>query len=263
MSQSHSGPATQLPLSGWYVISTRPLNQHESARRAAARFGAQLFALSTLALKPLAAGATLRAALQCSRVIVSSPAAVRMAQAQVPLSTRRGQTWFALGAGSAAALRQSGVTRVQVPLQGSDSEALLALPDLRELRGERVGLITAPGGRGLIETALRARGAQVCKAEVYRREPLPVSEARLQALQALGANTALLMTSAEAFAPLWEALSPAARKRLQARPCVVASERLQAKARDLGFRRVLRASDARPAQLLAALASHVRGGRFR
>ena len=263
MSQTHPSRAPRLPLSGWYVISTRPLHQHGGVRAAAARSGARVFALSTLKLQPLAAGPALRAALNCSRVIVSSPAAVRMAQAQQALSARRDQHWFALGAGSAAALHRAGIATVHTPENGSDSEALLSLPDLKSLRGERVGLITAPGGRGLIERRLLARGAQVCKAEVYRREALPVAPSRLRALLDLPPETALLMTSAEAFAPLWDALPPAARKRLLARPCVVASERLHEQARSLGFRRVLRAPDAGPASLLAALAEHVKRARFR
>jgi uroporphyrinogen-III synthase len=239
------------------------LHQHGGVRAAAAKFGARVFALSTLKLQPLAAGPALRAALSCSRVIVSSPAAVRMAHAQLALGARRGQSWYALGAGSAGALHRFGIETVRTPEHGSDSEALLALPDLSSPRGERIGLITAPGGRGLIERSLAARGAQVLKAEVYQREALPVSAARLQKLLDLGSDTALLMTSAEAFAPLWQALPPAARKRLQSRPCVVASERLEAQARALGFRRLLRASDASPSSLLAALAHRVKDGRFR
>lgn len=186
-----------------------------------------------------------------------------MAHAQMPLPSRRDQIWFALGAGSSAALHRAGIETVCTPEHGSDSEALLALPQLQSLRGERVGLITAPGGRGLIERSLIARGAQVLKAEVYRRQPLAVTPARLQQLLELGPDTALLMTSAEAFAPLWHALPPAGRKRLLARPCVVASARLLAQAQDLGFRRLLRARDASPGSLLAALSERVQGGRFR
>ncbi len=263
MSPTRPSRAPRLPLSEWYVISTRPLHQHGGARAAAARLGAKVFALSTLKLQPLAAGPALRAALACSRVIVSSPAAVRMARPQQALAARRGQQWFALGSGSAAALRRAGIAAVQTPEHGSDSEALLALPALQSLRGEQVGLITAPGGRGLIERQLLARGAQVRKAEVYRREALEIAPARLQALAELGPESALLMTSAEAFAPLWQALTPAARKRLQARPCVVASERLQAQARALGFRKLVRAGDASPASLLSALAGYVKSARFR
>lgn len=252
-----------LPLQGWYVISLRPLNQHGGVRRSAARTGAKTFALSTLRLAALDAGDSLREALRCPRVIVTSPAAVRFAHAQQPLARRRGQCWFALGAGSAAALRRRGVTGVLRPEAGSDSEALLAHPRLQALRGESVGLVTAPGGRGLLAPALRARGAALVTAQVYRRETLAPKPARLRALAALPAQSALLLTSNEAFGTLWSALGERARQALRERPCIVASARLQAQAAALGFSRVVRAADARPSSLLGALAGHVGDGRFR
>lgn len=254
---------TGLELAGWYVISLRPLNQHAGVRRAASRLGARTFALSTLRLQALDAKTALRVALACPMVVVTSPAAVRAADAQVSIRQRRGQRWFAVGAGSAGALARRGVMDVRIPAVGSDSEALLAHPELQQVRGQALGLITAPGGRGLVAARLKARGAQLKVAEVYRRELLPVAPARLRTLATLTDATAMLLTSSEAFDPLWLALSPAARKQLIRRPCVVASDRLAAKAKTLGFRHVLRAVDARPASLLAALASHVRLGRFR
>jgi uroporphyrinogen-III synthase len=253
----------KIPLAGWYVISTRPLHQHGGVRRAAARLGARVFAVSTLSLRPLVAGAALREALRCELVIATSPAAVRLAHAQQPLATRRGQRWFALGAGSASAMKRCGVSEVTTPAHGSDSEALLALPALRGVRGRSIGLLTAPGGRGLLHKRLRARGARLVVAPVYQRDERPVPASRLRALATLGARTALLLTSAEAFEPLWRELPEPARARLRGRPCVVASERLAAYARALGFDLVLRADDAQPASLLAALSRHVSTGGFR
>lgn len=250
-------------MAGWYVISTRPLNQHGGVRRAASRFGARVFAVSTLRLQPLDAGATLRDALRCDLVIATSPAAVRSAHAQQSLAERRAQRWFALGAGSASALHRRGVATVTTPALGSDSEALLALPELKQVRGRSIGLLTAPGGRGLLHDRLRARGARLVIAQVYRRESRPVPPARRQALAGLPARSALLLTSGEAFDPLWRDLPEPVRERLRQRPCVVASDRLASHARELGFAQVLRAADARPASLLATLAHHVSTGGFR
>lgn len=253
----------KFPLGGWYVISTRPLNQHAGVRRSAAKLGATTFALSTVKLQPIEAKAQLRQALRCPRIVVTSPAAARLANAQLALAPSAARRWFALGSGSAAVLHRCGVPRVFVPETGSDSEALLAHPELRQVRGERIGLITAPGGRGLLASQLQARGATVVIAEVYRRQAQRISAARLRTLDALPASTAVLVTSSEAFSVLWQALDDAARKRLLQRPCVVSSERLSAQAQALGFRVVLRATDARPASLLAALALHVAGTGFR
>jgi uroporphyrinogen-III synthase len=258
-----SRASRKYPLGGWYVISTRPLDQHAGVRRSAAKLGAATFALSTLKLQPLEAATELRQALRCPRVLVTSPAAARFANAQIALTQRAGQRWFALGPGTAAMLRRYGIARVLLPEHGSDSEALLAHAELRQVAGERIGLITAPGGRGLLAAQLQARGATVIAAEVYRRQPRPIPAARLQALDALPARTALLVTSGEAFSLLWEALDDAARARLLKRPCVASSERLAAQARALGFSLVLRSAGANPTSLLAALALHVGSTGFR
>lgn len=255
--------ARRHPLRGWYVISLRPLHHHGGLRRAAAALGAKLFAVSTLALEPLDAGPALASALQCAQVVVTSPSAVALARPGRALPQRRGQRWFALGAGSAAALRRRGITGVRVPAHGSDSEALLALPELRDVRGREIGLVTAPGGRGLVARGLRARGARLHVAETYRRVPRQVAPARLAALAALPPTQGLVLTSLDAFEPFWRALDASARARLRAVPCVVASDRLAAHAATLGFTRIVRAAGMRPAQLLGALASHVAERRIR
>jgi uroporphyrinogen-III synthase len=117
--------------------------------------------------------------------------------------------------------------------------------------------------RGVLARVLAARGATVHVAHVYRREAMAPAPARLRALDALPASSALLLTSREAFAPLWDALAPAQQARLRQRPCVVASDRMAAFAAAAGFRDVVRAGAARPGALLDALARHAAPGRFR
>src|SRR5687768_10120406 len=92
----------------WYVISLRPRGEHAALRRAASRHGARLIALSPWRLQSRGdddTRAALRRALDAPRVLFTSPSAVRAAQALQRLRPRRGQHWFAVGAGSAAALR--------------------------------------------------------------------------------------------------------------------------------------------------------------
>jgi uroporphyrinogen-III synthase len=238
------------------VISLRPLGQHGALRQGAARLGARTFALSTLRLAPLDAGAALVEALRCPRVLATSPAAARYAAEQQRLHARAGQEWFAPGAGTAAALRRAGIDYVHAPLREAGAEALLEEPLLQSLRGARIGVLTAPGGRDLLQQELRARGAKLSVAEVYRREPLAPSPDRLRKLARLPARSALMLSSGEALQVLWQALDEDGRARLRRRNCVASSERLAAQARRLGFPAPLRARSARPEHLLDALATH-------
>lgn len=256
------GKGSAQPLAGWYVISLRPSGSHAPVRHAATPLGARTLSISTLALRPLPAVAALQAALACPLVIVTSPAAVQFARRQLPLAARPGQAWLALGEASAQALRRAGVEDVRVPEDGSDSEALLALPELQPPPAS-VGLVTAPGGRGLIAETLAHRGVLVHRANVYRREPLHPSAGRLRRLRKLPAHSALLVSSMEAFEGLWRRLDDAGRAMLRTRPAVASSARLAAHLAGLGFQAIVLAAGAAPAVMVGALATDVGQGRFR
>ena len=240
----------------WYVISLRPRGGHAGLRRAAARRGGGLIALSPWVLRDrddAASREALRHALQAPRVVVTSPAAVRAAARLQPLRARPGQAWFAVGAGSAAALRRAGVHAVAAPAR-MDSEGLLGLPGLQDLQGSTLGLLTAPGGRGTLVPALQARGARVLRADVYERVPVPPSPRAIAALQALGAPAVLALSSGEALLRVLASLPADAAMALRATRVVAASERLAALARAQGFGGEIRiARGPRPAELLAAI----------
>ena len=235
-------------LGEWYVISLRPSGSHAPVRRAAAARGARVFPVSTLRLEPLPASVALSGALACDQVVATSPAAVRFAKALLPLSARPGQAWLAVGAGTGAALRRAGVDEVSWPARRSDSEGLLELPTLHAMSGVDVGLVTAPGGRGLIAEMLAQRGARVHLAEVYRRVPVRPTAARLAQLDDLRGRSAQRVSSAEAW---------------RQRPAVTSSARLAAKLAELGFISLVLADGAAPARMLDALAADVDAGRFR
>lgn len=238
----------------WYVISLRPRGQHDQMRSAARRRGGGCIAVSSWALRPrddAASRARLDAALALPKVIVTSPAAARAAATLQPLRTRRGQRWFAVGAGTAAALRRAGVAEVTAPAR-MDTEGLLGLPGLADVAGETIALVTAPGGRGELAPALEARGATILRADVYQRVPLPPAPRALQSLRALTAPAVIALSSGEALAHVVHAWPADVLARLRACPVVAASDRLAEIARSHGFTRVSRAEGPRPAQLVAA-----------
>jgi len=241
---------------GWYVISLRPRGEHAPMRRAAARQGARLLALSPWRLALHDDPATRRAlglALAAPRVLFTSPAAVRAAAALQVLRSSPGQSIIAVGAGTAQALRQAGVDAVESPSR-MDSEGVLGLPGLLSVAGMEVGLVTAPQGRDLLAATLRQRGAVVRRADVYRRVPVPLSAAALRKLRELQRPAALALSSGGALQQLLASLPPDAAARLRAMPVVAASARLQQLALDSGFARVSQAEGPLPGQILAAMA---------
>lgn len=245
-------------LAGWTLISLRPVGQHGGLRSAARAQGARVLALSPLRLRARAdafARRALREALRAALVIVTSPAAVRAAAALRPLRAGRGQRWFAVGEGSRRALARAGIRDAVAPQQRMDSEGLLALPALADVRGRRVGLITAPGGRGLLARTLRARGASLTLAEVYRREPARIPARQTAALRTLRGRLALAITSGEALDAALAQLPHDAAGRLRAALTICASKRLAALARARGFADVRVADGARPAALLRGLSA--------
>ncbi len=236
--------------------SLRPAGEHAALRRAAQGAG---FALRTLSLQRLVMredGRRLGAALAAPIRLYTSPAAVRFAAAQAPAGLSRAAPDgidIAVGSGTAAALRRAGVAAPRLP-QRMDSEGVLALPELQALAGVRVGVITAPGGRGLLVPALAERGAEPCVAEVYARSPLRGGARRLAGFIA-DEGGLLLASSAEALTLLVARLPAAERgagRRVRARTVVVSSARLAALAAQAGFAHVVVADGPTPAALVAA-----------
>lgn len=249
-----------MPLAGCYVISLRPVGGHDAMRRAAAARGARVLALSPWRIEAQGDDATrreLRAALATGIVVVTSPAAVRAASTLQALRARRGQAWCAVGAGTAAALRRAGIDAVVSPSR-MDSEGLLALDELRGVRGRDIGLLTAPGGRGLIAPALRKRGANVLRADVYRRVEIAPAPAAIARLRALRSRSWLAVGSGEALALILSRLPADLAGKLRHADVAAASERLAQAAREAGFHgRIAIAASARPRDLVAAMAGAI------
>lgn len=251
MSQ-HSPPA-------WTLVSLRPRGGHDGMRRAAARQGGHLLALSPWEIQLRGDDSALQAldaALDCAAVLFTSPAAVRAAARLRPLRPRPGQHWLAVGAGGAAALRRAGIGQVLAPAR-MDSEGVLALPALAAPAS--VGLVTAPGGRGVIAPTLAARGAQVVRADVYQRQPLPPAARALGALRALQGPACVAVSSGEALELVLDTWPADAGEALRRCSVAAASARLAALARERGFARARSADSPRPAAL-AALARQLVAG---
>lgn len=254
----HARRHAALPLQGWTLLSLRPRGQHGGLRAAAARSGARLLALSTQTIELIDGGsarAALRQALKADVLLFTSPNAVRGANALQALSRRRQQLVLAVGSGTRSALGRLGI-EAQAPAQ-MDSEGLLAMPELADVAGLRIGVVTGTGGRNLLTPTLRRRGAEVKRADTYRRVPVALAaraQASLAAALATPERVVIALSSAEALAGLLAQLPAGQRHALIRIAVIAASPRLAKSAADAGFHRIAIAASARPAALLRAAA---------
>lgn len=251
-------------LRDWTLIGLRAADQQAPLRRTARRHGAAFLSLPALRLLPAEDGDAARAALQraldCPVCLFTSPAAVRFAAGLRDLRGFSG-TALALGSGTANALRRAGVAEVRTPASGMRSEDVLALPPLHPPPAQ-VGLVTAPGGRGVLAATLAQRGAQVRVAEVYRRLPAALSARARHGLRQLRQPAALLLSSGEALQHLLAQLDAEESTRLRSAWAISASPRLDALATRLGFTRRIAAASTLPADQIAALRAALRQPSF-
>lgn len=247
--------AAQQGLHGRVVVITRPVGAAAAMMRQVRAAGGQPLHVPGMVLHALADAATaasLATAWQAERVIFTSPAAVRHAHALQPIPAAC--VAIGVGQGTARALKRAGVLAPRAPAR-QDSEGLLALPELQSLRGCRVALIGAPGGRGLLREALAARGALLQEVHVYRRVPPRLDRRHADALRQLPDTACVLWSSVEAMMQLRGQLPAEAWAALCRATAVVSSTRLRDAARSAGFDRCVLARSALPADLIDAAAS--------
>ncbi|HWA36884.1 MAG TPA: uroporphyrinogen-III synthase, partial [Burkholderiales bacterium] len=140
--------------------------------------------------------------------------------------------------------------------KGADTEALLDLPALRQPSGRRILIVCGEGGRQVLGDALRARGAIVERAELYRRAlPLADPSALLGAWDA-GRVHAVTVSSAEGVGNLFRLLGDAGAARLRETPLFVPHPRVAEAARERGVRETVVTGGAADAEMLARLVAY-------
>lgn len=217
------------------VVVTRPAAQAELLCRLLAARGAEVRRLPLQAIEPA------RAPAQAARQLAEH----REARAWIFTSTNAVKfaalldagVWppcIAVGAATAAALQALGQSAV-LPLSAYSSEGVLALPELQAVTGHEYLIVSGEDGLDHLREGLEARGAQVYKALVYRRVPLPHPPEAVT--QALRKAQAAIVTSGEALQRLYALSASADRAALLNLQLVVPSQRVVEQAQELGFAR--------------------------
>ena len=137
-------------------------------------------------------------------------------------------------------LRERGVTVVH-PERAVGSEAMLALPELQHPKGRRVLLLCGTSGRGLLETELRRRGAQVDKLMLYDCRPCHYAAADWRQAAPLDA---VWITSGELLTALNENIRKNKLAWLHRSALILAGDRLVKLAEKLPFRQCIGLRDA-------------------
>lgn len=248
------------PLSGRRIVVTRPAGQAGGLAQRIREAGGEPLLVPAIEIRPLADPAPFQALARrldaFDLAIFVSRNAVRSA-----LGLLAGRPWPArlkvatVGQGSREELDHFGFSDVIAPAAQSDSEALLALPELREVRGRRVVIFRGDGGRELLGEELAKRGAFVEYAACYRR--VRPSGDGLAALWRRGVD-AVAISSAEGLENFLAMLGDGAAEKLAAVALVVPHERVAHEAARRGLPRAVVAGP-RDADVASALVAYFGG----
>ena len=168
--------AETLPLAGLGILVTRPAHQADRLCELIKQAGGRALRFPVIEILPPHDTAPLAAlidtlddadiAIFISANAVEHGLALLRARRDLPAALKLA----AIGRSTGAALRATlGRGPDICPAERFDSEALLALEAMQKVHGKRIVIFRGEGGREVLAETLRARGATVEYADVYRR----------------------------------------------------------------------------------------------
>ena len=227
-------------LAGRTVLVTRPARQTAALVRTIQSAGGEAFVFPALEIEAVPApdlSASLAQLATADIVIFISPNAAQFGMAAIRVLPAASRI-FAVGPGTARVLQAQGISDVVTP-DGQDSEALLALPQLQDVKDKRVVIVRGVGGRPLLAESLAARGAVVHYLECYRRVRPTADAAPLLARWHAGGIDAVTITSAETLHNLAALLGEGGAPLLATTPLFAPHEKIAEAARRFGIARVI------------------------
>lgn len=222
-------------LQGCRVLVTRPAAQADTLCDYIAQAGGIAIRQPALAIEAIhdeASQQRCQSAANYDWLIFISRNAVEHAQLCLPATLPQTVKVAALGQATASALSEAEIPVEFIAKGAGTSESLLSEPALANMTGQRVLILRGEGGREQLAETLRARGAQVDYADLYRRVR-PETKSELSRLLDAGIDI-LTIASGETMENL---LAMAAEEQCDIThlPLLVLSERLQVLARERGF----------------------------
>ena len=232
-------------LNGAHILVTRPAHQADNLSRLIEERGGAAIRFPTLAIVPLDDSCAIQNTLarldRYQWLVFVSANAVTMHSYYsdgVKMDKFKPVRIAAIGKSTAEALVLAGLQVDLVPESGYNSEALLAMPQMQQIEGQRFLIVRGEGGREELATTLRSRGAYVEYLDVYKRITPNIDNSQVSLLLAQDKLDVITVTSGEALQNLLIMLEEKHHQRLFEVPLVVISNRIRQIAADMGFKRI-------------------------
>ena len=164
-------------------------------------------------------------------------------------------SYYGIGSSTGQYFQQTTGLPIRWAEHGETSEVLLTLPELQFLEGKRTLLLRGNGGRELLASTLKSRGAQVEYCECYARHPVPYDRIEFNQKWYKANITDIVITSGQMLALLNELIAEDIKPWWLSRRLLVVSERIADQARQSGWQKVCVANSADNNALLKALFS--------
>jgi uroporphyrinogen-III synthase len=251
------------PLTGVQLLVTRPVHQAERVSVLAQQAGAQVWRYPVVEIKEPTDARRVNLLLKhiedYDTAIFISANAVNMGlqrMAAQKLRFPKHMTVAAIGQVTAQTLAAQGVVAELVAPSPYTTEAFLAMEEMDHMEGAQVLIFRGEGGREALANGLKARGAHVEYAEVYRRgKPAQPATVQYKSFRASPGAHAIMVTSEESLLNLLEMQTPAEREWVKKQMIVVGSRRVGEMALRAGIhiQQLLLAENATDEAMLQAL----------
>ena len=228
-------------LSGVTIVVIRPSHQAEKLCQSIEALGGSALRFPVIEIRPSADTDKLKAQLShlpSFQLAIFISANAVFAAKQI---LEDHQPWplglkiAAVGQATAKALAANGQIASLISPEPYNSEALLGLPDLQSMHGQRVIIFRGNGGRELLADTLRERGAEVEYAECYQRAIPDIDSSELFKKWDEGNSMPIVVTSNEGLVNLQSMIGQTHQQALLTSPLIVVSQRAVALAKELGF----------------------------
>ena len=246
---------------------TRPAHQAENLSRLIEEWGGVAFRFPTLAIVSLDDSCKIQNTLahldRYQWLVFISANAVTMHSYYsdgVKIEQFKSVRIAAIGKATALALAQAGLPVDLVPESGYNTEALLAMPQMQQMKGQSCLIIRGEGGREELATTLRSRGATVEYLDVYKRIIPALDSSQVSLLLAQDKLDVITATSGDALQNLLIMLEEKNHQQLFKVPLVVISNRIRQIAADMGFKRIAVTNSPSDAAILETVTLCVTGG---